>query len=190
MTNPYPKNPLAVPIDFEDTPKDELQAYFQRFVSLIPERLTILGAAVKRADATWRSTLMPDSLVTLESWLLEMTGTRAKTPTEIAMERSGSRFDFDYPSTTITEETLAYAMDTGMYFSQTLLRRHTQLRWELPLSDRRFIDYGQPVLSGFTKNLSMNPTRIATNISYSVCQGRHTPGRLLQVFDFWSQPAR
>jgi hypothetical protein len=67
MTKPYPKNPLAVPMDFVDTPKDELRAYFQRFVSLIPERLTILGAAVKRADPTWQSTLMPDSLLVLES---------------------------------------------------------------------------------------------------------------------------
>jgi hypothetical protein len=118
-----------------------------------------------------------------------MTGTRIKTPTELAIERSGSTFDFDYPGTTITEETRSYAMDTGMYLSETILRRHPLLRWELPLSDRRFFDYGQPVLSGFTKDVSMNPTRIATNISYSVGQGLYAPGRLLQVFDYWSRLA-
>jgi hypothetical protein len=188
MTAPYPRNPLAVELDFHSTPKDELQAYFSRFITLIPERLRVLAANVKRLHGSWRPDLTPGSLEEVESWLISVTASRPQTPTEAAIERARIPFDLDLPTDTLTEDTLSYAMDAGMYFAETLRQQRPSLEWKLLLGDRRNFDYGQPVLSGFkNKDLSVNPVRLLTNVCYGVIRGQHTPGRLLDLLARWRQ---
>jgi hypothetical protein len=95
-------------------------------------------------------------------------------------------FPMDIPDKELTYRIFFLAMDTGMYFSQVLLKSYPSLRWEQRIANKRFADYGQPLLAGFGA-VSLNPVRIAHVIAHGLADGTYTGKRLREVYNIWAQ---
>lgn len=75
-----------------------------------------------------------------------------------------------------------------MYFGQTLKSRYPHLKWDQPLKNKKFADFGQVVLVGFGR-ASLNPVRIVVTFCYGVAGGKQAPRRLDEVYGYWSSLA-
>jgi len=73
-----------------------------------------------------------------------------------------------------------------MYLAATLLHGHPQLKWDQPLKDKRFVDFGQMVLLGFGR-VPLNPVRIAVTLCYGIASGQYGGARLKEVYEYWSR---
>src|ERR1700731_4075079 len=138
-------------LGFRDMPKKELHGYFQWFLEVCPQRLNELVEAVKQTSGyeTWQADCTPASLDVLGEWFAGQVEVRNRTDDEL--KKIGDRlvFPIDVPTEELTAHTLSLAMDVGIYLSQVFLKNHPVLRWEQPLENKKFIDYGQPVLVKF-----------------------------------------
>ncbi len=78
-------------------------------------------------------------------------------------------------------------MDIGMYFSQVLMKNYPSLKWEQPLGNKKFADYGQPCLAGFGP-VSLNPVRNGGHVfAHGLASKNKTGKRLREVYDYWAQ---
>ena len=76
-----------------------------------------------------------------------------------------------------------------MYLSQVFLRNHPSLRWEQPLGTKRYVDYGQPVLTGFGTE-PLNPVRIMVTLARIFTDKQRTGERLRELYDIWARKVR
>src|SRR6266851_6630039 len=139
------------PLRFREMSKKELKDYFRWFVEVLPERISELTEAVRQSHGfeTWQPDYAPASLDTLGNWFAVQAEARNRTQEELEAIKNRLVFPMDIPGEELTNRTFSLAMDVGMYFSQVLLKNHPSLHWEQPTDDKKFADYGQPVLVGF-----------------------------------------
>jgi hypothetical protein len=95
----------------------------------------------------------------------------------------------DIPAEELTNRTFSLPMDIGMYFSQVLMKNYPSLKWEQPLGNKRFADYGQPCLVGFGP-VSPNPVRIGHVFAHGLADKTYTGKRLREVYDYWAKLVR
>jgi hypothetical protein len=75
-------------------------------------------------------------------------------------------------------------MDIGMYFSQVVLKNLPGTRWDQPVRNKNFADYGQPVIMGFG-TVPLNPVRVMVMTAYGI--SRNSPARLRELYDVWAK---
>lgn len=75
-----------------------------------------------------------------------------------------------------------------MYLSQVLVNNYPNIKWHQPLDDKKFVDFGQPVLIGFGR-VPLNPIRIIVTLAYGIASGKQTGIRLKEIYEYWSQHA-
>ena len=173
---------------FREMSKKELKAYYEWFHKVLPERIQILISAIKSTPGyeSWEPDCSPQSLEALGEWFLGQVETRPRTQEEIDTIQSRSQFPINIPGEELTNKTFSLAMDIGMYVSQVFLKSHPSLQWSQPFGNKRFVDYGQPVLSGFGK-MGFNPVRMMVTLAYSFSDRSKTGGRLREIYDYWSK---
>lgn len=175
-------------LKFREMPKKELNRYFQWFMDVLPQRINELAEAVKEMPGfeTWQPDCTPASLEAIGEWFAGQVETRNRTQEELQTIKDGLVFPMDIPEKELTDRTFSLAMDIGMYFSQVLLKNYPSLKWEQPLGNKRFADYGQPLLSGFGP-MSLNPIRIVRVIARELADKTHTGKQLRETYDIWSK---
>jgi hypothetical protein len=72
-----------------------------------------------------------------------------------------------------------------MYFAQVVLKNLPGTKWDQPLRNKNFADYGQPVLMGFGA-VPLNPIRIAVMTAYGIARKQQGGGRLSELFETWA----
>ena len=157
-------------------------------MDVLPQRVTELAAAVRETPGfeTWPADFTPASLDTLGQWFAGQVETRKCTQEELKAIKDRLLFPIDVPTDELTNRTLSLAMDIGMYFSQVLMHNHPDLKWEQPLNDKRFAEYGQPCLSGFGP-VSLNPIRNAGHVfAHALASKTKTGKRLRELYDYWA----
>jgi len=167
--------------------KGELSDYARWFHGIADERMSELAAAVRATPGceSWVATFKPESLQSLGEWFANSIETRPRTPDELAeLKLRGdlllSGYDVD-----LTNRSFSLAVDVGIYLARTFERAYPHLVWKQFLDDRRFADYGQPVLTGFGQ-VPLNPVRIAVTLAYGLASGKRTGNRLREIYDYWS----
>jgi hypothetical protein len=175
-------------LQFREMPEKELDRYFQWFMDVLPQRLNELAQAVKQTPGfeTWQPDCTPASLNTLGEWFAGQVETRNRAQDELHAIHIRLVFPMEIPGEELTNRTFSLAMDVGIYFSQVLLKNYPSLRWEQPVGNKRFADYGQPLLTGFGP-ASLNPVRIAVTLAYGLASTNKTGRRLREVHDYWAQ---
>jgi hypothetical protein len=175
-------------LNFPEMSKKDLVAYREWFHSVIPERTSELGNAVKGTAGfeSWDPDLTPDSLAVLGEWFRREVETRRRSDVEMAELKSRLTFPIDVPNEELTNRTFSLAMDVGMYFGQTILKNLSGTRWDQPMKNKKFADYGQPVIMGFG-TVPLNPVRIAVNLAYAFAAKEQSGDRLRALFDVWSK---
>jgi hypothetical protein len=170
---------------FREMSRRELKEYNLWFHGNISERVRILAVALRSTPGykQWEQDYSPHSLEALGEWFLAQAEMRALTPEEIenANARNKSKFSIATPAEELTERTFSLAIDIGMYVSQVFLKNVLSLRWSQPMGDRRFVDYGQPVLEGFRAG-PFNPVRMMVTLAYGLAKRWHSGKRLLEIY--------
>jgi hypothetical protein len=182
-----------VPVHFPFTSKVrdmsdlELHQYFAWFTRTVEERIQQLQEAVRQTDRFngWHADRTRESLGTLGEWFASRVKTRRRTETELAALRSKISFPIELLESDLTDCTYSICVDVGMYFGIVLIANHLSLEWHQFTDDRKFIDFGQAVIIGFT-NAPLNPVRIAIVLARSIVNERHTGARLQELYDTWS----
>ena len=184
--------PLKPPftLSFQDMPKEELRRYFEWFERVLPERLSQLAKAVRSTPGyeSWQPDGQPASLDLLGQWFVAQIFVRPRSESEINNIENETKFPIDVPGEELTDHTLSLAMDVGMYLSQVFLKSHPSLKWEQPLANKKFIDYGQPVLVAF-KPGPFNPVRMVVTFAYGVVSHQRTGDGLRNIYETWSKLA-
>jgi hypothetical protein len=175
-------------LKFREMPKKDLEAYREWFHAVMPERIAELGAAVRSTPGfqDWEPNLSPDSLDPLGEWFRGQAETRKRTAEELDEIESRLTFPIDLPDEELTNRSFSLGMDIGMYFGQVILKNLAGTRWEQPLRNSKFADYGQPVIMGFG-TVPLNPVRIAVTLAYAYSAKEQSGNRLRALYDVWSK---
>lgn len=178
-------------LKFREMPKKELKGYYDWFQQVMPQRLDELARAVKSTPdfATWQPDLSPASLDLLGDWFAYQVETRPRTQREMIEIESHSAYPISAPEEELTNKTFSLAMDVGMYLSQVFLKGHPSLRWDQPFGDKKFVDYGQPVLAGFGA-APFNPVRMMVTFAYGVASKKESGRGLSEIYLIWSRLIR
>jgi hypothetical protein len=169
-----------------EMPKQELQAYFSWFQNVLPQRIAELNKAVRSTPGfeAWEPNLTPKSLDLLGEWFIGQVATRPTTPEEIEELKSQLTFPIDIPEEELTNRTFSLAMDIGMYFGEVVRKNVARARWDQPLRNKKFVDYGQPVIVGHG-SVPLNPVGVAISLAYGIAD-KEDGGRRLR--ELWTKP--
>jgi hypothetical protein len=145
-----PINP-PVPPRFLELSREELRKYNDWFVAVIPERIGILESAVKKTPGyeSWVANFDPSSLRGVGNWYMSKAKLRDRSEAELKEIKARLLFDVSVPDKELTDETVAIAIDLGMYFGSVLIKNYPALNWDCHANDKKFADYGQPIIVGF-----------------------------------------
>jgi hypothetical protein len=167
-------------------PKAELRAYFDWFMRVMPDRVGDLERYVRETPALagWVADFSPTSLETLGSWFASQVETRKRTPDEHAEIRERLVFPVDVSGVELTNKTFSLTFDVGFYFALVILKQFPHTRWDHPLKNPKYIDYGEPVLVGSGK-VPLNPVSVVVTLAYGISRGKHHGGRLRELYDNW-----
>ena len=76
-----------------------------------------------------------------------------------------------------------------MYFSQVVLKNLGGTKWDQPLRNEKFADYGQPVIMGFG-SVPLNPVRLIVMLAYGIARKKQVGDRLLDLYNTWATMRR
>jgi hypothetical protein len=157
----------------------------------MPERISELARAVSDTPGfeDWAADFTPASLDRLGGWFAGQVEVRRRTSPEIRDIAERASFPIEIRDEELTNRTFSLAMDTGMYFSQVLLKNHPVLRWDQQLRGKRNADYGQPVLVEFGP-APLNPVRLLVTLAYGVAAKTKSEKRLRDLYDTWVELIR
>ena len=188
---PYATIQPPFTLKLREMPKKELRRYYHWFMDVLPQRIEELAAAVRETPGfeSCQPDCTPASLDALGQWFAEQVETRSRTQGELQAIKDRLVFPKDIPAKELTNRTFSLAMDIGMYFSQVLMKNCRSLKWEQPLGNKRFADYGQPCLVGFGP-VSPNPVRIGHVFAHGLTDKTYTGKRLREVYDYWAKLVR
>ena len=188
-----PYNTIQPPftLKFREMSNQEIKDYYQWFLSVFLQRINELANAVKESQGfeAWQPDYTAASLDTLGNWFATQAEARQRTQEERQEVASRSPYPIEIPEGELTSRTFSLAMDVGIYFSQVLVKEHPSLHWEQPLNDKKFADYGQPVLVGFGP-VPLNPVRILVTLAYGLVSKTQGGKRLRELHDYWSKQVR
>src|ERR1051325_315728 len=167
--------------------RPELEAYFEQFMERRDLRIRHLHTIVTLSEP-WEAALTAESVTALAEWFAPRVAVRPHTSNELRELRKILPRGTDPEEWTLTDETFSTAFDIGTYFDETLRRNYPHLRWTQFLNDRRFADYGLPVLVGFGR-VPLNPQSIVTNFAWGIASHEGSPDRLSELYLYWAARA-
>lgn len=172
---------------FTEMTRGELKEYFAWFQSVLQTRIDELATYVQEDPASkdWKPAYSPTSLEALGDWLARHVSTRKRTQEEKdEIEARLSHF-IAIPNHDLTNESYSLGFDVGIYFGLTLLKNHPTLQWDQNLKNKKFADYGQPIIVGFGA-VPLNPVRIGLNFAYGFSSKKISSRRIHEVYEAWS----
>ncbi|MBI1927843.1 hypothetical protein HYR99_26840 [Candidatus Poribacteria bacterium] len=181
-------------LNFKRTSKTELKAYYNWYLSLIPERIKILRDAVQTTPGyeKWEADFSPASLDPLGKWFSEQIKTRKRTRQEKEEIYSNSPAwfrDVEISDFELANQTFSLAIDMGMYLSQVFLKNMPGLQWLHFVKGRKDdINYGQPVLEGFGGDY-FNPVHMLVTLAYGLADKTYDGRRLRGLYEIWKNLA-
>ena len=186
----YPTIQPPFTLKFREMPKKELKEYNDWFHKIMPERIQMLIAAVRSTLGyeKWEPDYSPQSLGTLGEWFLKQVETRPRTQEEIEKIQGKSEFPINISGEELTNKTFSLAMDIGMYVSQVFMNNHPSLQWFQPFGNKKFVDYGQPVLISFGA-APFNPVRMMVTLAYGLVSTSKNGKSLRELYGIWSNLA-
>jgi hypothetical protein len=172
---------------FREMSKAELAGYLRWLVEESPRRIAALQGAVTSTSGfeDWQGDGTPASLSRLGAWFARQVETRPRSAVELTEIAGKFDFPIPIPDHELSHRTFSLAMDVGLYLADVLMESHENIVWKQFTDDRKFADYGQPVLIGFGV-VPLNPIRIAINLAYGLVAKKQTGERLIGLYNYWS----
>jgi hypothetical protein len=112
--------------------------------------------------------------------------TRPRTRDEIKEIEARASYPIEVIGNELTNRSFSFSMDTGMYLSRVFLTNHPSLRWNQVFGNKKFVDYGQPVLVEFV-TAPFNPVRMLVTLAYGIASKKETASSLRDLYYVWSK---
>lgn len=149
---------------FKKTSIEEIVEFNNWYVSIIPERLKNLESFINK-HLNWKANFQLSSIQPLCKWYYST----------LVNDPSNKKLKSDL--------NVSLALDISMYFGETLIKRVPGLRWSYQINDKKFDDYGKPVVVGDNK-LPFCSSQIL--LTYLQGFEKNTDkDRLNEIFKFW-----
>jgi hypothetical protein len=181
-------------LNFKRMSPKELKAYYEWYLSLLPERINMLSNTVQSTSRyeKWAADLSPASLDTLGKWFSENIRTRKRSGAEKEERYSHSPAWFrkvDIGDFELTNQTFSLAIDIGMYLSQVFVKNIVGLKWLHAVKARKDdVHYGQPVIAGFG-HLYFNPVHMLVTLAYGLQDNTYDSRGLRELYEIWKKLA-
>lgn len=174
-------------LNFKDMTKVELKNYYDWFLENIPIRVQKLESLVNLSYGfeNWRANYEPSSLSLLGKWFSQEIEVRERTINEYKQLQDISRYPVDVNSFIPTDKTYSIAFDIGMYFGEVYVKNHSKLSWGLFTTNKKSIDYGQPVIKGFGK-VTFNPIYMLIVQTMNLI-GKKDEQCLIELYNIWEE---
>ena len=171
---------------FAEMPSEELKRYRAWFHEITPKRIAELAKAVNGTTGfeEWEADELLDSLDGLGEWFATQVTTRRRTDEETDEIKLDLLYPIEVPDEELSNRTFSLAVDIGMYFGRVVLRNVPGTRWEQPMENKNFADYGQPVIVG-RGTVPLNPIRVLVTTAYRISSRR--PAQLRELYEVWSK---
>lgn len=187
----YPQ--IELPFDFlpfEIMNKIEADRFFKWFIEIQHERIQILNEYCRRNDGDYINLdFTPESLNSLWNWF---------NPRMKLIKRDNEVLEEEEQTLllggTVTvkneykfcKETETIILDIGLYFGKVFLHKFNQLKWDVVYRPRSFIDVNRPIITGFAKNINLNPIRVINTYATKEVKGTQKIS-LLDLFYIWTK---
>ncbi|OAL80406.1 hypothetical protein AY606_15415 [Acinetobacter sp. SFB] len=173
-------------LDFRKMSKDELKQYSVWYISNIENRVNQLQKLINQKKNNEKCTLnyTYDSLICLGKWFCTIFKVRDRTNNEILEIKNSGNYSIDVEKKVPNEITYSIAYDIGMYLCNFFLKNHSNLKMGLDLVKKNSLDYGQPVITGFSYNQVFNPHYMIV-IQAKKMVNELNPNFLIELYDFW-----
>ncbi|PIZ55093.1 hypothetical protein COY25_01295 [Candidatus Uhrbacteria bacterium CG_4_10_14_0_2_um_filter_41_7] len=175
---------------FRKITKTELREYYDWYHEVMPDRLEQLTRFITSDPKynNWQPDYSVESLSVLDSWLCENVGMRKLNLLERLTKYKGRpRWvrSIEISNYTLSEESVSFAFDAGMYFANVLLKNIPGTAWIHCIKTRKSdVSYGQPVVTGFG-NIDFNPTNTFTVIARKMVEKKESGQILIKFFEYW-----
>lgn len=170
------------------------RAYFTWFLEQRSRRIELVEHAVRAspeaAYQAWPADGRVESLTVLGRWFAGHVHVRPRTAEEIEMAYADNPAWFrrvELDQWVLTDETVSFAVDLGMYFGQMLRRDVPGLAWQVLTNPKRSAYYHSPVLLQTQGTLAMigSPLSLMLVFAYGLVDKTRQPRRLRELFAIW-----
>lgn len=169
---------------------DEAKAFFDQYVQLADERLTLLKQRFRNCGGGTGNELdfTPESLVPLWRWAMGQFGKREHTAEEL--EHIMSLPDWfrqeQMARKRLSEGSLVLIIDIAYYFAEVFIRNHPGVHWIINRTKvKRLYGGNQPVLAGFTP--PMDPRNLVKVAALKTLDGRAGEEELFVIHNIWTE---
>ena len=175
-------------VPFEEMKKKQAEQYFNWYMTQIEDRIKQLNEFINLENKKLVLDKTPESLIDLWEWFQEHIEYEDKTEEEINKSCEGQPEWFQeilrHSTKKITLLTMALAEDISIYFSETTIHNHPQVRWGYLMKPKKLDGVNQPILLGFKGNDCVNPIGLI-----SVCIYKSTDKKnkyqLYEAYNIW-----
>lgn len=187
---------LAVPNTFNkpfgDFSNKEAKAYFEWFMKIKDERVSILERNVQQSDKNWFADYSKSSFGNLFVWFKANVKRRNITETEakeIRKQLSSTPLlanVIEVRETTFTRETVSTCFDVAVYFGEILRRNINGLSWTYKVNSKRYVEYGQPIIISLSKKMEVNPRRLIEVCAEKIIDGTDKGNEFENLYNVWA----
>lgn len=176
-----------------DSNQNVAKKQFDLFLSIIPQRLTILVSEINRDISEFTLSYTRESFINVALWIKKRGSIFERTleeTREIIKREKLVGIDAELVMNHrkgLTKETQYICFDCGIYFGESLRAAVPHLEWQLDKS--KTADRHKPVLNINKKYrpkgcISLDPIRVMTTIGYQLID-RFEPESILLTYDYW-----
>ena len=174
---------------FRGMTKKQIKEFYQWFMTSLPYCIEELMQLVANTPGfeKWEADDSPDSLEGLGAWFAKQVEKRDYSLEEIEYIKQSNKSGIEIEITPwgLTEQTKSLALYVGMYYGCVAIKSNPALHWEQCLNNKKFADYGQPVLNGVGV-VPINPVGVAHSIAFGIIDGTENGGALRKAYEFWA----
>ena len=164
----------------------EAKQYYLWFIQQIDKRIDYLQSYLARGNVDCNLDYSEESLENLWIWYRNYRCYIRRPDAE--MEQAKNYYPEEMtayiPKYKLTETSSAIGMDIGIYFGETFIHNHNELKWDYIKKPKTSAYYHQPAVIGFIKNIALSPWVIVTNC-VAAEEERGEDKNLVKMYKLW-----
>ena len=189
MTDHIKYQKIDLPVDyaksFLELSKTEIKDYFDWFLKIKNERKELLCDYL---FSDKEICLCESNLRTIESFLIEIFGTDKQNKKLNSQRQAYNDLEsfIKIENGKLNNYAVSICYDIGIYTGELIIHLDKEIRWVIE-TNKKYADYGQPILMKKGCKLTLNPFRVAKNIAARIADKTNKEDVLQDTFSAWKR---